>query len=361
MERRSLSSPAAPLSPAVDSHLPSSAQRLFRSSLSPQYFLSTMAATQPFQETASSHYYSTTVAPTDGGGMIESLGGHRVPQKVSETARQSLREFLRSGGEDSSSARAPEWLLDVLAPHHLRLPVRERCELLEHLNSHITMEGMSWADETLLHRLLRLLHRVGSEDIEAHHSVRRRAFTVLKSLLQSYPLHGFLAPLCEHVLLFCRVGLDDAFPEVQQEAVLSLHLLLAHPAIPRDTALNGLAACLERWLASSPGSLLCTPGWLELLNSVGRLFEQRAWRENQQTAQRGAITRGVVHRIVQVLHALLDHAVPRVRYVAVLVLVVLQWTVREAASMVEEVLSPSQLKLMGFYAERLMNGSSILE
>lgn len=276
-------------------------------------------------------------------------------QKVTDAAVEALEDFWSTVPTDGSGGGIAAALVSALVRHR-SLAERDKCRLLGNVESCVKLDADSWSDESLFLRLFRGLEKLSSADVEPHHSVRRRAFSVLRTLLVSSPLQSFLPMICEQVLLACRGGMDDAFAEVQQEAITCVHLLLHSCSIPYDTALNGLAASLERWL-QPPLCLFCTAGWMELLHCVGRFFERSIWNVAAASPpdRRGAVTRRVVHRLLRLLSRLMDHSVSKVRDLAVTVVAVMRWTVEDCSAMTDEILSPSQKNLVLLSQGKLLN------
>eukprot|EP00796_Vickermania_ingenoplastis_P013325 gene13325-9160_t len=304
--RRRTCPPLSPPPPAALGHL-------FRSPLGPQYALDWLGEGGAGQ-------------PAPLRGAAAAADAYEVPS--------SVLEAVPDGCVERTAAAAA--LLLLLRDRRLGGP--EKGELLAEARRFIQADADGWAEEALLHRLLRQLSRLGREEAEVHHSVRQRAFSVLLAALQAPALSRFVPGLCEEVLLLCRAGMDDAFAEVQQAAARCVRALLHSPAVPADTCLNGLAACLERWL-EPPAGFQCSVGWLEILNCTGRFFECRVWGSKPAG---GALTRTVVRRALKVLGGVLSLETAKARELSARTLAVALWAVPEVLPMTHELLEPQQ-------------------
>lgn len=313
--------------------------RLFRSTLSPQYQLDD--ATPPIytvledppassvQETLHRYLQACAVSPAASSFVVgeegfdgDASGGGTTATTVAGALLAGLHfhyQALQGGhvrglGAATTARRPPTVEQRVLSSPEFSCEALLEC-VQYHMGSPAGCAG--WAEEPIVRLLVRrlhpfLLHSTTSEPAAkwmmrragvmsdgagtaglgsrspatlpmsvatpARSGVRRRAFGVVAVLLRSPALQCFLPPLCEQCFRWCRHGMDDPFIEVQQAAAGCLRALLYATTVPLDTCLNGLAACLEGGALARGSAAVVTEGWLELLRSVGRLFERASPR-----------------------------------------------------------------------------------
>ncbi|CCW62761.1 unnamed protein product [Phytomonas sp. EM1] len=199
----------------------------------------------------------------------------------------------------------------------------ERCEALERIRSslHESDAHFFWAEEEVAPRLLVVMEQYCTEALQPNHRVRRRGFLVLQTIIELPFMRPLVARKLARLLRYCRIGIDDAFVEVQQEAARTMHQALVSCKLPQDLCLNSLAACLEGW-QRGPARCDSTRGWLEILNEVGRLFERIAGLPLKQgRGSSSTLTGSILRRVVHVLQWCVDHCAEKVRHASTLAFV----------------------------------------
>jgi hypothetical protein len=219
-----------------------------------------------------------------------------------------------------------------------------------------------------LERLLMCWEReVVGPEYANDHLLRWAVFYALEALLLWSAARSAVARQLSRIVNMCRNGMDDAFLEVQLQAVACLEAALLSCKLPLDMCFGVVITCLIKWI-EGPLCDAATPGWLELLHMLRRLFEQgqgmRLKAPNttatasdhvngrQSTAGEPtlALTSSVMRRIADVMRRCLGHCNPLVRLSAVLVLVSMQQAMGEAtAAPFLTSLTPAQRRVLRVY------------
>ncbi|KPA84615.1 hypothetical protein ABB37_01139 [Leptomonas pyrrhocoris] len=219
-------------------------------------------------------------------------------------------------------------------------------------------------------RLLQCWEReVGGAEYACDHRLRWAVFDALEALLGWSSARSAVARQLTRVITMCRHGMDDAFVEVQLQATTCFATAVLKRKLPLDFCLGALASCLSRWM-DGPARDAATPGWLELLRMLQRLFEQEL--DTQLKASKGAtgmrvdgqqkdsataaftVTSSVLQRVIAVVCQCLTHCNPAVRLSAVLVLAALLHAVGEStAASFLTALTPAQHHVLRVYRDRV--------
>ncbi|KPI90872.1 hypothetical protein ABL78_0105 [Leptomonas seymouri] len=213
----------------------------------------------------------------------------------------------------------------------------------------------------------------GSE-YASDHRLRWAVFYALEALVGWPSARSAVARYLTRVIGMCRKGMDDAFVEVQLQAASCLNAALFVSKLPLDLCFSGVASCLSKWM-EGPSHDAATPGWLELLRALQRLFEPG--QGTHLKGSRGAVamqldaqqvdsatvftsTSSVLRRVVGVVSLCLRHCNPVVRLTAVFVLVALQRAMGEtAAAPFLGTLTPAQRRVLHVYCDKQITGADI--
>nr|CCC95932.1 unnamed protein product [Trypanosoma congolense IL3000] len=233
--------------------------------------------------------------------------------------------------------------------------------VLDLIDSEVAKNPRPWFDG--FNRLLVQLERLIPHSSQPDRVVRSLSLKVLHTLVGSNPLRQYVNRSLKRVLLLVRIGMDDVFPEVREDAMAVMHFILQSGLYPTDYLLNAMAMCLDSWLRGG-NSGYCSKGWLILMSSVKDLIIQLgpsavlapcSFKEYAEVRNvpPGVVSEPVLRRVCGAVVCALEHNTPEVRLSAVVSCAAIWMAFGSSALSYFASLTAGQQKLVSLYFHRL--------